>query len=116
MRANRRSDVNMLKKIHEILLTKYIGSILVALLAWQALVVLIETVLRTSFWFINNQRDHSILGSSRAPLPWDNLVFSAVTVLLYLLLAYFLVRWLYPVDPSPSSLADDEAEPSLDQP
>ncbi len=106
---------NMLKKIQEILLTKYIGSILVALLAWQALVVLIETVLRAAFWLINNQHGQSVLGSSHTPFPWDNVVFSAVTLLLYLLLAYFLARWLYPVGPLPSTLADDQAEPSQDQ-
>jgi hypothetical protein len=106
----------MLKKIHQILLTKYMGSILVALLAWQALIELIQTVLRTTFWFISDQRGRSVLGSSHTPFPWENLVFSAVTMLLYLLVAYFLARWLYPVDPLPTTVTDVEVEPSPDQP
>ncbi len=46
----------MVQKLREILLTRYIGSILVALLCWQALVVVIERVVQTLFWVINDQR------------------------------------------------------------
>lgn len=53
--------------------------------------------MRTGFWFFNHRRTESVFGgSSGAPFPWDNLIFSAVTVVLYLLVAYALVRWLYP--------------------
>lgn len=106
----------MLTKIREILLTKCIGSILVALLAWQALVVLIENVLRSSFWLFNDLRGQSVLGSTRIPFPWDSLVFAAVTILLYLLFAYRLARWLYPGDPLPAQSEDHDAESSRDQP
>jgi hypothetical protein len=37
-------------------------------------------------------------------------------MLLYLLVAYFLARWLYPVDPLPTTVTDVEVEPSPDQP
>jgi len=40
----------MVEKLREILLTRYIGSILVALLCWQALIVLIENAVRIFFW------------------------------------------------------------------
>jgi hypothetical protein len=104
----------MVQKLREILLTRYIGSILVAALCWQALIVLIESAVQTLFWVINDQRTHSALESSHPTFRWDNLVFSAVTLTLYLLVAYALAQWLYPADPLPLTPADEEGEPSPD--
>jgi hypothetical protein len=106
----------MVQKLREILLTRYIGAILVALLCWQALVVLIERVVQTLFWVINDQRDHSALGSRYSAFPWDSLVFSAVSIALFLLAAYALARWLYPADPQPLTQIHGEDEPSTEQP
>jgi hypothetical protein len=106
----------MVQKLREILLTRYIGSILVALLCWQALVVVIERVVQTLFWVINDQRDRSALGSPHSAFPWDNFVFSGVTITLYLLGAYALARWLYPADPLPLTPVDGGYEPSTEQP
>jgi hypothetical protein len=105
----------MVEKLREILLTRYIGSILIALLCLQALIVLIEKIVQTLFWFIYDQRSHSVLGSSRSSFAWDNLIFSVVTGALYLAVAYALAQWLYPTDviPSPQSvgeLSPDQAE------
>jgi hypothetical protein len=84
----------MLKKIREILLTQYIGSILVALLVCQALIEMVVTVVRNGFWFFNSRRSAPV--SSGTPYPWDNLIFSLVSAALYLLIAYLMARWLYP--------------------
>jgi hypothetical protein len=87
----------MLSKLREILLTQYIGSILVALLAWQAVVEIIIMAARARSWFFNAGRSQSVLeGSSSSLFPWDTVIFSGVTVVLYLLTAYGLARWLYP--------------------
>lgn len=107
----------MLSKLREILLTQYIGSILVALLVWQAAIEVITTAVRTGYWFSNHRHTESVFGeSSRAPFPWDNLIFSAVTVALYLLTAYGLARWLYPPQPiapeTEEESAPDQSEPS----
>jgi hypothetical protein len=85
----------MLEKLREILLTQYIGSILVALLACNAVITLTTYLLQAAIWVFNDQRTRSVLGSSHPAYPWDNLVYSAATIILYLLTAYFLARWLY---------------------
>jgi len=85
----------MLTKLREILLTQYIGSILVALLVWQAAIEVVSTLVRTGFWVFNHQRSQSVFRTTSTPFPWDNLVFSAVTLILYLLTAYVLASWLY---------------------
>jgi len=93
----------MFSKLREILLTQYIGSILVALLVWQAVIEVITTIVRTGFWFSNHRHTESVFGgSSRSPFPWDNLIFSAVTVAPYLLTAYGLARWLFPAAAPPA--------------
>jgi hypothetical protein len=96
MRQCQRIEAGMVEKIREILLTRYIGSILVALLCWQALVVLVERVVQTMFWIINDQRTRSVLGGSHAPFPWERLISAFATISLYVLTAYWLARWLYP--------------------
>ncbi len=85
----------MVERLREILLTQYIGSILVALLACNAVITLTTYLVQAAFWVFNDQRTRSVLGSSRPPYPWDNLVYSAATVILYLATAYYLARWLY---------------------
>jgi hypothetical protein len=105
----------MFSKLREILLTQYIGSILVALLVWQAAIEVITTAVRTGFWFSSHRPTGSVFGgSSRPPFPWDNLIFAAVTVALYLLTAYGLARWLYP-SASPVT-SEIEAEPAPNPP
>ena len=104
----------MFSKLREILLTQYIGSILIALLFWQAAIEVITTIVRTGFWVSNHRHAESVFGgSSSTPFPWDNLIFSAVTIALYLLTAFGLARWLYP---SASPIAPEiEEEPALDR-
>ena len=102
----------MFSKLREILLTQYIGSILIALLALQAAVEFVTRAVRTGFWIFNNRHSDSVLGgSSDAPFPWDNLIFSAVTFALYLLTAYALARWLYPAAVPITQVATDDESP-----
>jgi hypothetical protein len=107
----------MFSKLREILLTQYIGSILVALLVWQAAIEVITTAVRTGFWCSSHRPTTSVFGgSSRAPFPWDNLIFSAVTVALYLLAAYGLARWLYPSASPIAPEIEEEHAPDPPQP
>jgi hypothetical protein len=100
----------MIKTIRQILLTEYIGSILVALLGCQAIIVVATSILRDLLWYWYRSRA-GILADTRPPFPWDNFVFSATSVVLYLLIAYLLARWLYLVPPSQLT----ETEPPLDE-
>jgi hypothetical protein len=104
------ADTNMLSKIREILLTQYIGAILVALLGSQAVSTVIIAVARNGFWYFDQRHNQSVLATSGPPFPWENLIFSLVTVLLYLLAAYSLARWLFPAAPLSPAVGHDEAE------
>ena len=86
----------MIKTIRQILLTEYIGAILIALLGWEASIVLISTLLRDLLSYCYRSRSRGVLGDTPSSFTWDGLVFSVVSAALYLLLAYLLARWLYP--------------------
>jgi hypothetical protein len=97
----------MIAKLREILLTQYVGAILIALLVLQAAIEVITRAVRIGFWFFNHRHVQSVLGgASNEVFAWDNLVFSAVTAALYLLTAYGLARWLY-------LLAEPKVEPDI---
>jgi len=104
----------MVQKLREILLTQYFGAILVALLIWQAAIEVILALVRIGFWCFNHFRPESVYGVTLAAFPWENVVFSAVAVVLYLVTAYGLAQWLYP---SAASIGQPGAEdgPSTDQ-
>jgi hypothetical protein len=98
----------MLSKLREILLTQYIGSILIGLLVWQAAIELVTRIGRLGFWFSTYLRTESAVGgSSAAPFRWDGLVLSVISAALYLLVAYGLARWLY-VPATPAAPAETE--------
>jgi len=109
----------MFSKLREVLLTQSIGSILVALLVWQAAVEVITTVVRTGIWQFNHRQSESVLaGSSSSPFPWESLLLPVVSIVLYLLTAYVLARWLYPT-PSPAAqpdLVDESTDPNQSEP
>lgn len=106
----------MFNKLREILLTQYIGSILIALLVLQAASEVVIRAVQTGVWFFNLQHSESVFGgSTRAPFPWDRLIFSAVTTALYLLTAYTLARWLFP-DTMRVLQTDPDPTPSTDPP
>jgi hypothetical protein len=99
----------LLPKIREILLTQYIGAILTALLACQAIIVVIAAVIRDGLWYIGQRRAQSVLEGSRVSFPWENMISTLVTAALYVLTAYLLARWLYPVMPSTPSTEDEHS-------
>ena len=108
----------MLSKVREILLTQYIGSILIALLIAQGASELFTAAVRTGFWFYENSRSQSVLARpSTAPFRWHNLIFEGVTTALYLLTAYGIARWLYSVPSStPQSDSEDDSYPEPSDP
>jgi len=104
----------MVAKLREILLTQYIGSILIALLVLQAAVEVVTRIARIGFWTFNRVHSESVLGGySRNPFSWENFAFSLVSAALYLLAAYLLARWLFP---APIAFPHDgDPTPALDQ-
>lgn len=98
-------------KIREILLTQYIGSILIALLVIQAGTAAVNRIGRIGLWLFSRGRSASVLrGASGVPFAWDYLLESIVSIALYLAAAYWLAAWLYPAVPSQST-TDDTSVP-----
>ena len=82
-----------MNKIREILLTEYIGAILVALLASEAIIALVSLLVSQIYWHAAFAgRYHESLGHS--------ILTAAVRMLLYLGSAYLLARWLYGAKPA----------------
>lgn len=81
-----------MNKIREILLTEYIGAILVALLVSDAIIALITLLVGQIYWHVALAgRYHESLGHS--------VLTALVKMLLYLGSAYLLARWLYGAKP-----------------
>jgi hypothetical protein len=79
-----------MNKIREILLTEYIGAILVALLVSDAIIALVTLLVGQIYWHGSfGGRYHESLGHS--------ILTTLVKMLLYLASAYILARWLYGV-------------------
>jgi ABC-type sulfate transport system permease component len=81
-----------MNKIREILLTEYIGAILVALLVSDAIIALVTLLVGQIYWHVALAgRYHESLGHS--------ILTTFVRMLLYLASAYVLARWLYGAKP-----------------
>lgn len=106
----------MLTKLRQILLTQYIGSILIALLVWQAAVQFITIAVQSGFWLYNSRKAGSVLVPSNPEFPWYSIVVTGITIALYLLVAYVLARWLFPevfgvkTSPAKDEPQSDESE------
>ena len=85
-----------MNKIREILLTEYIGAILVALLVADAFVEIVSVLLRISYrtFFAGEWERYQGLSNTYSILT------ALVKIALYLLMAYLLARWLYPAGPT----------------
>lgn len=85
-----------MRTIREILLTEYIGAILVALLAVDALSTLINAAVKmVAYHIYASKLDASIIDSHRMSTAYS-LLETLTRIGLFLLTAYLLVRWLYP--------------------
>jgi len=83
----------MVEKLREILLTEYIGAILVALLASEAVIALVSLLVGQIYWHAALAgRYHESLGHS--------ILTALVRMLLYMGSAYVLARGLYGANPS----------------
>ena len=82
----------LMNQIREILLTEYIGAILIALMVSDAIIALVTLLVGQIYWHAALAgRYHESLGHS--------ILTTLVRMLLYLGSAYLLVRWLYGAKP-----------------
>ena len=104
-----------MQHIREILLTEYIGAMLVALLAVQAIIVFISMLARQITWYLSHATNEGVFGGGHAniytPLAWNDVIRSLVSIALYLLTAYLLAHWLYfPPHEERGKVADEQAK------
>ena len=88
-----------MRRLRAILLTDYIGAILIALLATQAIIVFF-TALVQQISYYTHFAEHSLTGPAFRSSHWEPVLTSLVRIVLYLLTAYLLVRWLYGTGPA----------------
>jgi hypothetical protein len=80
-------------KIREILLTQYIGAVMVGLVLAQGVSALVTGITQSGaeYWVAQ----HSRSAFANAEFSWRGLLVSAIRVLLYLVISLALIRWLY---------------------
>lgn len=83
-----------MRAIREILLTEYIGAILVGVLIADAASTLVVTGVGQVSRYIQSR--HNPLLNSRGFSATYSLLDGVVRTALYLLVAYLIARWLYP--------------------
>ena len=85
-----------MRAIREILLTEYIGAILVALLAADAVGTLINGVVKiVSHHIYASKLDVATIDAHRKSTAYS-ILETTTRIGLFLLSAYLIVRWLYP--------------------
>jgi len=98
-------------KIRELLLTQYIGAIVIGLVISQAITSFVMAILvPATFYLAERSAPRSVFGFSEPqPFNWDRLVLNLIGVALYLAVAYLLLRWLYLRGEGKIESADDPA-------
>jgi hypothetical protein len=84
-------------RIRELLLTQYIGAIVIGLVLSQGITSFVSAVLVPTAWYLaERSAPRSVFGfTPPQPFNWDRFVLNLIAVVLYLLVAYLLLRWLY---------------------
>jgi len=83
-----------MRTIRQILLTEYIGAILIAVLISDAFSALITTSVAQISYYVRFRQDPYV--STHRFSTTYSLFDASVRIALYLLVAYLIARWLYP--------------------
>jgi hypothetical protein len=99
-----------MRKLRQILLTEYIGAIIIGFLLAQALAATISTVVQTISFYMEGRSRSSVFGG-RAGFEFGALVPPAISVILEVLTAFILIYWLYWSGGSQIDEAEEKAAP-----
>jgi hypothetical protein len=83
-----------MRKLRQILLTEYIGAIIIGFLLAQALAATISTVVQTISFYLEGRSRSSVFGG-RGGFEFGALVPPAISVILEVVTAFVLIYWLY---------------------
>jgi len=103
----------MLGRIREILLTQYIGAIIVGFLAVDAISTVISIAVSPATFYLLRQQPRSLFGAQEPAYDWSGLIVSIVRTALYLVPICLVVRWLYwqKAGSAPVEVDSNEAPP-----
>ncbi len=105
----------MIQRIKQVLLTQYIGAIVIAFLGTDAVLNVIRIVAQiVEDPIVARVNRQSVLYPPVTRWTWGVLVPTAVTAVLQLLTAYLLFRWLYLRNQRAAQASDGEDEPSTE--
>lgn len=97
-----------MRKLRQILLTEYIGAIIIGFLLAQALAATISTIVQTISFYLEGRRA-SVFGG-RGGFEFGALVPPAISVILEVLTAFILLYWLYWSGDAPAERETTEPE------
>jgi hypothetical protein len=95
-----------MRTVRQILLTEYMGAILVGVLIADAVSALVVTTIGQIFYYLQS-RNNPVFRAHR-PSAGYALVDSVVRAALFLLVAYLIARWLYPANAGNSQQAETQ--------
>jgi hypothetical protein len=99
-----------MRKLRQILLTEYIGAIIIGFLLAQALAATISTIVQTISFYLEGRSRASVFGG-RAGFEFGALVPPAVSVILEVVTAFLLIYWLYWSGDTPADVVDEKILP-----
>lgn len=97
-----------MKKIREVLKNQYIGAVAIGVIIAFSIISFISTVLQTVIVYWESRHRASSVFAPNPEFPWANLIAGIIPVVLYLLVAYILMRWLY-YEPAPPTVRESPA-------
>ena len=83
-----------MKRLRDILLTQYIGAITIGLILAQAINGFVNAFIQAAATYLAMQQARSVL-TQPPEFSWRNFITSMVTVFLYSVICFALIRWLY---------------------
>ena len=84
-----------MNKIRDVLLTQYIGAITIGLVFAQAVFGFVNAFVQVGATYIAIQQARKSVFERVPTFSWHNFIISIVTVSLYVLICFLLIRWLY---------------------
>jgi hypothetical protein len=99
-----------MRKLRQILLTEYIGAIIIGFLLAQALAATISTLVQSISFYLEGRSRSSVFGG-RAGFEIGALVPPAASVILEVVVAFLLISWLYWRSDTPVDVVDEKILP-----
>jgi hypothetical protein len=98
-----------MKKLREVLLTQYIGAIAIGFMLAQTVTGVISGIVQTGVTYFSASHESSSVLGGPPVFPWKTLIFWLVTVILDLLVAFLLIKWLYFSDEADQNSSEEAA-------